>query len=59
MTREFADFLDDMLDFARTAMDFVDGMTWERFATARAIEIVGEAARRIPDDVQRRFPAVP
>ncbi len=67
MTREFADFLDDMLDHARKARGFVGGMSWEdfradvrtQFATARAIEIVGEAARRIPDDVQSRFPAIP
>ena len=67
MTREFADFLDDMLDHALKAMDFVGGMRWEefqadlrsQFATARAIEIIGEAARRVPDEVQLRFPAIP
>lgn len=67
MTREFADFLDDMLDHAQKATDFVGGMGWEefqadlrtQFATARAIEIIGEAARRVPDEVQARYPAIP
>ena len=67
MTREFGDFLDDMLDHAQKARAFVGEMNWEefqadlrtQFATARAIEIIGEAARRVPDEVQVRFPAIP
>ena len=67
MTREFADFLDDMLDHAQKARGFVGDMSWEsfradvrtQFATARAIEIVGEAARRVPEEVQERFPTIP
>lgn len=67
MTREFGDFLVDMLDHARTAVSFVEGMDWEQFqadrrtqfATARALEIIGEAARRIPASVHERHPLVP
>lgn len=67
MTRDFRDFLDDMLDHARKARGFVGDMRWEefcadektRFATIRAIEIIGEAARRVPEDVRQRFPQIP
>ncbi len=67
MTRDFRDSLDDMLDYAKQALAFVGDMGWDEFradtktffATARAIEIVGEAARRIPEDVQQRFSAIP
>ncbi len=67
MTRDFRDFLDDMLAYAKQAHAFIGEMSWDAFqgdartffATARAIEIVGEAARRIPEDVQRRFPEIP
>lgn len=67
MTRDFRDSLDDMLEYAKQAQAFVDTMWWKEFeadaktffAAARAIEIVGEAARHIPEDVQRRFPAIP
>lgn len=67
MTREFGDFFADMLDHARMATSFVEDMGWDlfrvdlrtQFATARALEIIGEAARRIPVSVQERHPLVP
>lgn len=67
MSREFGDFFVDMLDHARTAASFIDGMDWDQFkadlrtqfATARALEIIGEAARRIPVSVHDRYPLVP
>ncbi|WP_197706409.1 DUF86 domain-containing protein [Magnetospirillum sp. 15-1] len=67
MTREFDDFFVDMLDHARTAASFIEGMDWDRFkadlrtqfATARALEIIGEAARRIPVSLHERYPLVP
>ena len=67
MIRDYRDYLDDMLDHAGKVQAFVGGMTWSefqadektRFATIRAIEIIGEAARRIPTDVQARYPEIP
>ena len=52
------DYLRDMLEHAVKAQEFVRGMTFERFvdddktsyATMRALEIIGEAARKIPLD---------
>jgi uncharacterized protein with HEPN domain len=65
--RDYRDYLDDMLEYAEKARAFVGAMTWAefqadektRFATIRAIEIIGEAARHIPADVQARFPEIP
>jgi uncharacterized protein with HEPN domain len=67
VTRDFRDFLDDMLAYARQAVAFVGSAGWDefrtdaktQFAVARAIEIVGEAARRIPEDIQVQYPCVP
>lgn len=67
MTRDWRDFLDDMLEHTEKARTFVGPMTWAefqaddktRFATIRAIEVIGEAARRIPEEVRASFPAIP
>lgn len=67
MIREWRDFLDDMLGHALQGLAFVQDMPWEvynsdiktQYATARAIEIIGEAARHIPQHVQQEFPAIP
>lgn len=67
MTRDWRDFLDDMLEHAEKAQTFVGSMTWTefqtddktRFATIRAIEVIGEAARRIPEEIRTSFPAIP
>lgn len=67
MTRDFVDYLADMLAYAEKARAFVGTMTPGELladektylATVRAIEIVGEAARHVPDDFRDRFPAIP
>ena len=62
--RDQLDYLRDMLDAADKANEFVRGMdeaafaadTKTVFAVVRALEIIGEAAKKIPPSVQRRFP---
>lgn len=56
-----------MLDYARDARSFVAGMTAQAFAAdrktqyavLRALEVIGEAAKRVPPEVQDRFPDIP
>ena len=67
MKRDPAACLADMLDYARDAQGFVAGMDAETFATdrktqyavLRALEVIGEAAKRVPPEVQDRFPEIP
>lgn len=66
MKRQYDDYLDDMLDNAEKAISFVDGMDYDGFckddkamyAVIRAFEIIGEAARQIPDDVRKANPEI-
>jgi uncharacterized protein with HEPN domain len=67
MKRTYTDYLRDILDAAEKAEQFLSDVSEEQFkandekvfAVVRALEIVGEAARAIPDDVRTRYPAVP
>lgn len=67
MIRDFRDYLADMLDAANKAMSFVSGMSWQQFAadektqfaSSRALEIIGEAARNIPPEFRRQVPEIP
>ena len=61
MKREYEDYLRDMLENAEKALFFVQGMDYDGFykddkavyAVIRALEIIGEAARQIPEDVRQ------
>jgi uncharacterized protein with HEPN domain len=65
--RTFDNYLVDMLDAMEKAELFIEGMAFESFtddektvfAVIRAIEIVGEAAKRVPQDVRDRYPDIP
>jgi uncharacterized protein with HEPN domain len=67
MTREYTDYLRDMLENAELALDFVQGMEYDeffedeksRYAVMRALEVIGEAARQIPVDVRKANPQIP
>ncbi len=58
--------LEDILDAAGSIGAYVGDMTFESFcadkrtvdAVVRNLEVIGEAARHVPDEVKRRFPDV-
>jgi uncharacterized protein with HEPN domain len=66
MRHEYEDYLRDMLENAEKALSFVDGMDYDGFCTddkaiyavIRALEIIGEAARQIPEDVRQSNPEI-
>ena len=65
--RDVADYLQDILDAIAAIKQFMTGISFEDFshnlekvfAVSRAIEIIGEAVKRIPDSVRSQYPDVP
>lgn len=66
MKREYEDYLRDMLENAEKALFFVQGIDYDGFykddkavyAVIRALEIIGEAARQIPEDIRQSNPEI-
>jgi len=66
MKRVYEDYLCDMLENAEKARSFVRGMDYDGFrkddkalyAVIRAFEIIGEAARQIPEEVRDAYPEI-
>lgn len=67
MKREYFDFLVDMHENASRAIKFSAGMDFETFekddktvyAVIRAIEIIGEAASKVPKEILMKYPELP
>ena len=67
MNRVYIDYLRDMLENAQRAIHFVNGMNYEVFAkddktvyaVIRAVEIIGEAAGNIPEEIRSKYPDIP
>jgi len=65
--REWRFYLDDMIGFAEKVMANTDGLDQSAFvasslnydATVRNLELIGEAATRIPDVVRNANPQLP
>jgi uncharacterized protein with HEPN domain len=66
-TRVYADYLSDILIAATHAQNFVAGLDFDTFQTdaekvyavTRALEIIGEAARQLPESLLERHPELP
>ncbi len=65
--REWRFYLNDMIAFAEKVISYTDGFDQESFvtsglnydATLRNLELIGEAAANIPDEVRQKSPQIP
>lgn len=67
MSNEFLDYVEDMLDAIDKAELLVLDVTYDQFAddfrinfaVVRTLEIIGEAARRLPQHLRDDYPLIP
>ncbi len=65
--RDYGDFVQDILDSINDVGSFIEGMDFEEFikdkktiySVVRAIEIIGEATKNVPEEIRNKYPDVP
>ena len=67
MTRAYTDYLHDIFEMSGKAQQFVAGIDFETFqandekvfAVIRALEVIGEAVKFVPQSERERYPQIP
>ncbi len=67
MSRDISLYLKDILLNMGDAEEFIRGFSYDQFvsdkktlnAVLRSIEVIGEAAKNVPDEIRRKYPSVP
>lgn len=67
MKRNVTLYVRDIVQNMQDAEEFIQGMSYDQFvadkktfnAVVRSIEVIGEAAKHVPESVRSKYPAVP
>ena len=67
MKEELLDYIEDAINAMVKAESFIEGMDFDTFskdektifAVIRALEVLGEAVKRIPDEIRERYAQIP
>jgi len=67
MKRSFRHFIEDALEYCDKAQRFTENMSYEEFAVdektfmavTRALEVIGEAIKNIPEDIKNQYKEIP
>jgi uncharacterized protein with HEPN domain len=65
--RDISDYIDDIHDAISEVADFIRGMTYDEFvvdkktsnAVIRSMEVLGEAAKKVPTSFREKHPDIP
>lgn len=65
--REYGDYIQDVVDAMDKAMEFTENISFDQFtkddktvfAVVRALEIIGEAVKNLPEDFRKDYPDIP
>jgi len=65
--QDYRDYIFDIIESIDDIESFINAMSFEDFlndkktinAVIRSIEIMGEAAKRIPESIRSRYPSIP
>jgi len=63
----YSDYIEDIIKSAELIIDFTKDVDFAsfskdlktRYAVIRCFEVMGEAAKRIPDEIRNKYPAIP
>lgn len=67
MKREISDYLKDIVESIEKAIKFVEGITYDEFvqddktifALIRALEVIGEAVKNVPQELREKYADIP
>ncbi len=65
--RRDIDYLQDVLEAIQRTLEYTGSITWQEFlvdhktqdAVIRNLEVIGEATKKISDNIQNRYPEIP
>lgn len=66
MSRDYKVYLEDILEAVQKIQKYTEGFSIDTFsrdsktldAVVRNLEIIGEAAKRIPDEIRSKYPGI-
>lgn len=67
MKKDLGDYIADILNSIKDVEEFIEGMAFETFLTdkktinavIRSLEVMGEAAKRIPEELREKYLDIP
>jgi len=67
VSRDISLYIKDILQNMSDAEEFIQGFSYDQFASdkktlnavMRSMEVIGEAAKKVPDEIRAKYPSVP